>query len=631
MRAGPPQGERPMPDTPELSVVIPTYGRSQTIARLLAHLDRQTLAPQRFEVIVVDDGSPEPIGIDAAAHRYPLTLLRQANAGPGAARNRALDVARAPLCLILNDDAVPAPDLLAGHLAAHADAPPKTAVLGTFQFTAEARTSPFVQVLAGGRLLFDFPNLHHGKAHGWQFFWTCNLSLSTAALREARFDERFREAIVEDVELGYRLAKQGWIVQYREDLVAEHDHVLTPEGFLARQTRLGVNLARMSRIHDDPTVLWFPVGTTLGPRLFEAMQAHVETFHPSLVRLRANLAALEQQYAGQVVPAGLRQQVEKAISALGLVQVYRGVLMELEGYDPFPALEQGAPGGELVSLIVVTRDAREKAQRCLEALRATAEPEHPTELIVVDNGSQDGTREWLEAQGDVHLIANEDNAGAPRARNQALCVARGRWIVFLDDDVIVTPHWLSRLLRHAAVDGKSGCVGPVADRAAHNQQIPYDGGDDPQRLAAFAEARYRAKPFSGLRRNMLASFCLLVRREVIEQIGGFDERFSPWGFEDDDFTVRAALAGFRNRLAQDVFVRHVDYGGAKRKRHDELLARNWARFADKWAGNPDLAHGDYAAIESAIVGVHSREALYVPLTTPAAALPARAVPVEIAP
>ena len=614
-----------MPDTPELSVVIPTYGRSETIARLLAHLDRQTLEPGRFEVIVVDDGSPQPIEVDPTAHAYALKLLHQGNAGPGAARNRALGVAGAPLCLILNDDAVPAPDLLAGHLAAHAEAPPRTAVLGTFQFTAEARRSPFVQVLAAGRLLFDFPNLHHRKAHGWQFFWTCNLSLSTAALREVGgFDERFREAIVEDVELGYRLAKRGWSVQYREDLVAEHDHVLTPDGYLARQARLGANLARMSRIHDDPTVLWFPAGTTIGPKVFEALQAHVESFHPSLVKLRANLNSLDEQYAGQVVPAGLRVQVEKAVGALNMVQVYRGVLMELEGHDPFQALENGPPRGELTSLVVVTRDAREKVERCLEALRATAEPEHPTELIVVDNGSQDGTREWLAAQPDVTLVANDDNAGAPRARNQALGHANGRWIVFLDDDVVVTPHWLSRLLRHAAVDGKSGCVGPVADRAAHNQQVPYDGGDDPAKLAAFAEARYRAKPFAGTRRNMLASFCLLVRREVIDTIGGFDERFSPWGFEDDDFTLRAALAGFRNRLAQDVFVRHVDYGGAKRARHDDLLRRNWRRFAEKWGGDAEIPHGDYGPIESALIGAHGRERLFIPYETPAAALPAAA-------
>jgi len=525
---------------------------------------------------------------------------------------------------------VPSPDLLAGHLAAQADAPPRHAVLGTFQFTAEARRSPFVQVLSAGRLLFDFPNLHHGRSHPWQFFWTCNLSLPTALLREAGgFDDRFREAIVEDVELGYRLAKLGWSVLHREDLVAEHDHVLTPAGYLERQTRLGVNLARMSRIHDDPTVLWFPEGTPIGSKVCEAMQAHVEAFHPALVRLRASLENLNEQYRDQTVPAPLRSQVEKAVAALGQVQVFRGVLMELEGHDPFVALERGAPRDELVSLVVVTRDARAKVERCLEALRATAEPEHPTELIVVDNGSQDGTREWLAARADLTLIANADNAGAPRARNQALGVARGRWIVFLDDDVIVTPHWLSRLLRHAAVDGRSGCVGPVADRAAHNQQVPYDGGDDFASIAAFAEARYRAKPFHGVRRNMLASFCLLVRREVIERIGGFDERFSPWGFEDDDFTVRAALAGFRNRLAQDVFVRHVDYGGAKAERHAQLLRRNWALFAEKWAGDATLAHGDYAAIEAALAGEHTSDSLHVPIEHPAPALPSQRQTQEI--
>jgi glycosyltransferase involved in cell wall biosynthesis len=179
---------------PQLSVIVPTYGRSETVARLLARLDAQTLAPERFEVVVVDDGSPEPIALDPARHRFRLLALRQDNAGPAAARNLALERCRASWTVILNDDAVPAPDLLERHLAAAAAAPERTAVLGAFPFTARALRSPFVQVLQQSDLLFDFPGLRPGGLLGWTFFWTCNLGLPTRALRdEGGFvAERFR-------------------------------------------------------------------------------------------------------------------------------------------------------------------------------------------------------------------------------------------------------------------------------------------------------------------------------------------------------------------------------------------------------------------------------------------------------
>jgi len=149
---------------PELSVIVPTYGRPETIRTLLADLDLQTLAPDRFEVVVVDDGTPTPIEVDATLHAYALKLLRQPNAGPGAARNLALEHVRAPLTLILNDDAAPAADLLERHLAAHADCEPKTALLGSFRFTRAALRSPFVQILQSSNLLFDFPSLTTASA-----------------------------------------------------------------------------------------------------------------------------------------------------------------------------------------------------------------------------------------------------------------------------------------------------------------------------------------------------------------------------------------------------------------------------------------------------------------------------------
>jgi GT2 family glycosyltransferase len=112
----------------------------------------------------------------------------------------------------------------------------------------------------------------------------------------------------------------------------------------------------------------------------------------------------------------------------------------------------------------------------------------------------------------------------------------------------------------------------------------------------------------------MTSFCMLVRRGVVDEIGGFDERFSPWGFEDDDFSLRASLAGFRNRVALDVFVRHEHYGsGKKTAKHGELLVRNWSRFAAKWGAAGDAPYASYSSIRPALEREFARADYHVPV------------------
>ncbi|MCC7013800.1 MAG: glycosyltransferase [Planctomycetes bacterium] len=610
----------------DLSVVIPTYGRAETILRLLDELDRQTLDAQRFEVLVVDDGSPEPVQLDCARYRISVQLLRQANGGPGSARNLAIARARGRWTLILNDDAVPAPDLLERHLRLSRSLPPKTALLGTFRFTARALASPFVQILQKTDLLFDFPHLRHGHDHGWTFFWTCNLSLPTAALRENSFDaETFKEPIVEDVELGYRLAKLGWQVRFDSSLVAEHDHVLEPAGYFRRMVRLGVNMGKMYAKHGDPTLLHMQDKARINSVFCALMRQNVEAFHATSRKLILRLEDLEREQHGQSVPQPLVDQVGTLIRQMGTVCYWRGLLLHFEGQEPSEVLEHGPRHAELTSIVVVSYNALDKTRKCVEALRAAADPRHPTELLFVDNGSSDGSAEWLADQPDIELIRNTSNLGAPLARNQSLARARGRWIVVMDNDAITTAGWLHRLLYHAQLDPKSGCIGPVSDRAAHGQQVPFEGPTDLVSLTEHARRWAQANDRRSRPQNMLTSFCLLMRREVLDALGGFDPRFSPWGFEDDDYTIRSTLAGFRNRCALDVFVRHEHYGGAKAARHNELLQRNWSRFTEKWAARSDVPYGDYKAIEPAFQRQFTSAELHVSLSEPLpipAALPA---------
>ncbi len=597
-------------------MIVPTYGRPERIRALLERLSTQTLAPGRFEVVAVDDGTPGGLELPGE-WPFAFRLLRQANAGPGAARNTALAEVRAPLCLILNDDAVPAPDLLEGHLRVHEEAAQRgagaLAVLGTFHFDAASRQSPFVELLDRTDLLFDFSALRHGELHGWPCFWTCNISLATRVLRDSGgFDgASFPGAVLEDVELGWRLERAGLRILYRADLVAEHAHRWGIRAYFERAVRLGRNLVRMYRKHGDPSVLRLSPLAQPDEAWLRGLQAGFELAREQCLRTEALLEKLEIEQAGRALPDALVAQLAPLVARVAAVPLARGMIAEWTGCDPEQAFVDGPPRGELTSVVVVACGEPGRLERCLDALERTREEAHPLEIVVVDNGSPEATRRWLAARPGLVVLRTEHHLGAPAARNQALALARGAWIVFLDDDVVVTEHWLSRLLWHAAVDPQAACIGPRTDRAAHGQALEYAGGDDLAALESFAAARHARERRRFRHALLLSSFCVLTRRSVIEALGGFDTRFSPWGFEDDDFTLRAALLGMHNRVAEDVFVRHASYGGERAARHERLLDQNWRRFAEKWGLPASAKRGDYSALESWLGRSVERERLHV--------------------
>jgi GT2 family glycosyltransferase len=315
-------------------------------------------------------------------------------------------------------------------------------------------------------------------------------------------------------------------------------------------------------------------------------------------------------------------QLRALTRRLAFVPFYRGQMIELAGFDPEPVMRAGPAHGKLTSIVVISFDALEQTVACLARLRETQDPDHPTEILFVDNGSQDGSAEFLAAQPDVQLLRNESNLGAPHARNQALPFARGEYVVFLDNDAMVTPDWLARLLYHAEVDPRSGCIAPTSDRAAHGQQLAMSCADDPVSIAQFARRISADLERQHFRAAVLSSFCLLVPRRVLDAIGGFDERFSPWGYEDDDFTLRATLAGFSNRCARDVFVRHEAYAGRnKSERHAELLTENWRRFAHKWGLDEDERDKNDARLAPILQRQWPSAHLRIPIDTSAGQLP----------
>ena len=239
-----------------------------------------------------------------------------------------------------------------------------------------------------------------------------------------------------------------------------------------------------------------------------------------------------------------------------------------------------------VSIIVVAYFNRELTRLCLDAVfRMTLHPN--VEVIVVDNASTDGTPEMLEELAREHtnlrIILNRTNLGFAAANNQGIRAATGDVLVLLNNDTVPARGWLTRMLRHLE-DPKIGIVVAVTNFSGNESRIavPYTRLDD---MPAFAEEYARANEGHAFDIDVAAMYCVGMRRDTHDAIGPLDEEFTVGMFEDDDYSHRARLAGFRVVCAEDVFVHHfgqASFGKLPKEEYDAIWRRNKAHYERKW-------------------------------------------------
>jgi glycosyltransferase involved in cell wall biosynthesis len=214
-----------MSELPLVSVVVPTFNRVNSLRPLMDGLARQTYPRACFEVVVVDDGSTD--GTQAYLRglqpEFALRVLEQANAGPSEARNRGVASAQGSIIVFLDDDVVPAPELIAQHVETR-QGDPDTAVIGPMNPPAGAARPAWIrwtetslqrqyQALVTG----EMPCTPHQ-------FYTANASVPRASFMDlGGFDTRFKRN--EDVELAFRLEQRG--VRFRFNPAAEIVHYPT--------------------------------------------------------------------------------------------------------------------------------------------------------------------------------------------------------------------------------------------------------------------------------------------------------------------------------------------------------------------------------------------------------------------
>jgi hypothetical protein len=192
---------------------------------------------------------------------FPFLYLRQPNSGPARARNIAVQALNSTTCLFLGDDIFASKDLVRIHAEHHQQSPDVDAVgVGLTRWSTSGQiVTPFMKWLDESGVQFAYDDLLAGVPPSWKHFYTSNLSLKVEHLLRYPFDERFRKAAMEDIELGYRLAKLGQLsMTFLPDAVAEHFHPTNFRQACRRMVGIGESMYLLGELWPEhvPRTSW---------------------------------------------------------------------------------------------------------------------------------------------------------------------------------------------------------------------------------------------------------------------------------------------------------------------------------------------------------------------------------------
>lgn len=259
-----------------------------------------------------------------------------------------------------------------------------------------------------------------------------------------------------------------------------------------------------------------------------------------------------------------------------------------------------------VDIIICVYNAYEDVKRCIESvLKYTSDPYR---IVIVDDNSEELTATYLRSVAEnsekVKLIRNEsDLHGYTYAANIGLRSADADYYVMLNSDTIVSEHWIDNMMACGESDTQIGVVGPLSNTASW-QSVPKLTDDDgdwchneiPEEFTISTVAKMIESNSGKIYPQvpLLNGFCLMIKREVIDKIGYFDEENFGRGFaEEDDYNTRAVKAGFKLAIADDTYIYHAQSksytdekrltlcklsGEALRKKHGREYIDNCSTF-----------------------------------------------------
>jgi GT2 family glycosyltransferase/glycosyltransferase involved in cell wall biosynthesis len=255
-------------------------------------------------------------------------------------------------------------------------------------------------------------------------------------------------------------------------------------------------------------------------------------------------------------------------------------------YLPSQAAAWLAPSGVRVAVVIPVYRGLDETRRCLASVLAHRDGV-PAEIIVIDDCSPDpGMSNWLRelaADGSITLLRNDVNRGFVASVNRGMAAAGDRDVVLLNSDTEVPSNWLSRLAGHAYSSPRIGSVTPYSNNATICSWPGVRGGAlPPGRSVADMDAAFLAAN-RGRQVDIptAVGFCMYIRRDCLEAVGGFDEATFGRGYgEENDFCLRATAAGWQHVLACDTFVFHA--GETSFGKDSPERARAWSLLTARY-------------------------------------------------
>ena len=494
---------------PLVSIIMPTYNRSQMLLLALESIVSQTYS--NWEVIVVNDGGDDVENVLAtvfAGERIVYVRLPQ-NHERSHARNTGIRLAKGKYIAYLDDDDQFLPDHLETLVAGLETSNYEVAYTDAYRVTQEKISGRYVEIKRDVPYSYEFSRDNLLQQNFIPIL--CVMHRRSCLDRTGLFDENLNTH--EDWDLWIRMS---------EETPFHHINKVTAEF----SWRLDGSTTTSSR-QDD---------------------------------FIATKARIFQRY-GNPIPQG--DELDK------------------KQYQLNSDVRKSKGAQFSCSIIIPVFNQIELTKQCLTHL-AEVTTQTSYEVIVVDNNSSDGTAEFLSSlSGDIQIINNPENYGFAKACNQGAAAARGKYIVFLNNDTIPKPGWLKSLV--SEVDSHE-------DVAVVGSKLLYPNNTIQHAGVAFS--RYSQLPyhiFNGFPENRpevnsrkefqsVTAACMLVRKEVFEKIGGFDEGFVN-GFEDVDLCLKIRQMGKKVVYQPKSCLYHLESQSPGRKKHDKFNAE---RLANRW-------------------------------------------------
>jgi GT2 family glycosyltransferase len=240
-------------------------------------------------------------------------------------------------------------------------------------------------------------------------------------------------------------------------------------------------------------------------------------------------------------------------------------------------------------IIIVTWNGIEFTKKCVDSVQKNT---HGIDyrFIFVDNNSTDETVKFLEQIPNSILIKNDINRGFAKAMNQGLEKVSAKYTVWLNNDTIVTPNWLTKMINYLEKNPKWGAVGPVSNGTGFIQKVEGLETKNYSAIKNFGQLINKKFKDSVIEFHRIAGFCIVMKSELITKVGKIDETFNHGGYDDDDYCKRIRDKGYKILIAEDVFVYHksgASFSSVKDPDFDlrYLMPMGRRKLLEKWLPN----------------------------------------------